>query len=177
MQRAYGVLSTGVVLLLQAFSAAAAGFEQDGEIYHFRQKDDSVKMQSSADEQAANPGVNQQQDEQQMLKSLEDQGYVFRPMRKRKTLENQPQDATPENRNPAPQQQVQACPAPADPLTVPQVNPVPSSPYAAPYPVPPTMITPPFGYPYTYPSPYNYPYPAGGAMPFPGVPGGFGMPW
>ena len=174
MQRAYVVLFTGLMLMFQTSSALAAGYEHQGEIYHFRQKEDALRIEASDDTQAENTGVKSQ-DDQQMLRSLEEQGYVFRPMRKRKTLEDpvrteEPSPPAPETR----QQTVQACPTPVDPSTVPQVNPVPVAPQVNPYPVTPPVMTPPFGYPYTYPSPYTYPYPAGGVMPFPG---GFGMPW
>ena len=164
-------------MLFQTFSANAAGYEHEGETYHFRQKDVSAEMQSAIDEQVGNPGKNRQND-QSLLKSLEDQGYVFRPMRKRKTLEDRPQDTQPEGRNSGPQQQVQACPAPMDsPAVQQQLNPLPVPPRGTQYPVTPPMGMPPMGmplgYPYSFPSPYSYPYPAGGLMPFPG---GFGMP-
>ncbi|MGD8235197.1 MAG: hypothetical protein PVG47_02270 [Chromatiales bacterium] len=173
MQRAYSLLVTGLILLFQTSMAGAAGYEHEGEIYHFRLKDDALRLESSAGEKDGNPAMNHQ-DDQQMLRSLEEQGYVFRPLRKRKTIEDPTrpveQAAVPTSR----QQEVQACPAPVDPMTVPQVNPAQAVPQVTPYPVAPTMITPPLGYPYTYPSPYSYPYPSGGVMPFPG---GFGMPW
>jgi hypothetical protein len=174
MQRAYSVLVTGLTLLFQTSMAGAAGYEHEGEIYHFRLKDDALRLESSAKEEDDHPGMNQQ-DDQQTLRSLEQQGYVFRPLRKRKTLAD---SSKPEEHATAPQttqqQEVQACPAPLDPMRVPQVNPAPVVPQVTPYPVAPTMMTPPLGYPYTYPSPYSYPYPSGGVMPFPG---GFGMPW
>lgn len=174
MQRAYSVLVTGLILFFQTSMAGAAGYEHEGEIYHFRLKDNVMPLETPRDEEGDHSGMNHQ-DEQQALRSLEEQGYVFRPLRKRKTLEDAP---VPEEPSAAPgtsqQQGIQACPTPVDPLTVPQANPVPVVPQVTPYPVAPTMITPPLGYPYTYPSPYSYPYPAGGVMPFPG---GFGMPW
>jgi hypothetical protein len=172
MQRAFSVLFSGLVMFFQAFSADAAGYEHEGTTYHFRQNDVPAGMQSAIDAQAENPG-NLQED-QSLLKSLEDQGYVFRPMRKRKTLEDRPQDTQPEGRRSDPQQEVQACPAPMDPPAVSrQLNPLPVSPPVTPYPVAPPIGMPPLGYPYSFPSPYSYPYPAGGLMPFPG---GFGMP-
>ena len=160
-------------MLFQTFSANAAGYEHEGETYHFRQNDVPAEMQSAIDEQIGNPGKSLQ-DEQSLLKSLKDQGYVFRPMRKRKTLEDRPQDTRLEGRSSDPQQQVQACPAPMDSTAVQrQVNPLPASPPVTPYQVVPPIGMPPLGYPYSFPSPYSYPYPAGGLMPFPG---GFGMP-
>lgn len=173
MQRAYSVLVTGLILFLQTTMAGAAGYEHEGEIYHFRLKDDVRVPETPGDEEGANPGMHRQ-DDQQKLRSLEEQGYVFRPLRKRKTLEEAPVPEEPAAPATSQQQGIQACPAPAETLTVPQVNTVPVVPQVNPYPVAPTMITPPLGYPYTYPSPYTYPYPPGGVMPFPG---GFGMPW
>ncbi len=174
MQRAYSLLVTGLILFLQTTPmAVAAGYEHEGEIYHFRLKDDAAGRVTPVKEQSTDPGMNPR-DDQQVLKSLEEQGYVFRPMRKRKTLEEAPVPEAPAAPAASQQQGAQVCPAPVETLAVPRANPVPVVPQATPYPVAPTMITPPFGYPYTYPSPYSYPYPAGGVMPFPG---GFGMPW
>jgi hypothetical protein len=175
MQRAYSVLLTGLILIFQTSIAVSAGYEHDGEIYHFRLKDDASRPETEV-HTADSDAETSQQNDQQMLRSLEEQGYVYRPLRKRKAIDDPPASERPAAVPDSNQQQqgIQACPAPVDNLTVPQANAASMVPQVTPYPVPPTMITPPLGFPYTYPTPYTYPYPAGGVMPFPG---GFGMPW
>ena len=172
MQRTYSVLIFGLMLLVQGPATGESRYEQDGTVYKFRQEDTGSKQQSPAQESAA-AGLSRPElkSEAELLRELEQKGFVFRPMRKRKTLDDPPEREEMGNSNPdgytyrncptpeAAQQQFQQLPR-ANPL-----NPV--------VPPAPAMVPPPLGYPYTYPSPNNFPYPSGGFSPFPG---GFGYP-
>lgn len=167
MQRAYSVLIFGLMLTLHGFVHGETSYEFDGTVYKFRQKNDGQSQQSPVRKEPAEtsrPGA-QLQSEADMLRQLEEQGYVFRPMRKRKTLDDPPVKEKAERANQG--DDYQACPTPEAAQRMPQANPVnPVQPA-------PGMPQPPLGYPYTYPSPYSFPYPSGGFAPFPG---GFGYP-
>ena len=199
MQRASFVLTTVLMLLSLTFSATAIGFEFEGKVYSFRDKNDEMELPSSRAEETQPEKIRSMSSEEQTLKQLEQEGYVFKPLRKRKTLEDPP--VTQNFNNPG--SPFPNCPAPKNPATQPQASPtynpaaaypvapgypgltgvptpypgvpgIPGAGVTPPYPaVPGAGVTPPLGYPYTYPSQQNFPYPSGGQWPFPG---GLGIP-
>lgn len=182
MQRTYSVLTFGLLLLFQSLSAQASSVEYGGKVFKFRQNEPAVNPQSSSSGQSSSPGLVQGNTENQAMKELEAKGYVFRPMRKRKTLDDPPAAENPGYQDQQNQFKYESCPTPQ----ARQRQQVPRSPVnpAVPYPMPggfpggmpsvPSMMPPSMGYPYTNPSPYTFPYPSGGAMP--AFPGGFGFP-
>jgi hypothetical protein len=182
MQRTYSVPFSGLLLITLVLPVHASSYEHDGKIYNFRQQESAVEQQASSTG-VNRPSLDQQNQDNEMMKQLEAKGYVFRPMRKRKTLD----DPAPVN-NPRQQQnpayRFESCPTPQPAQRMPQVTPVnpamqvPPPPAYPSVPAMPGTMPSPLGYPYTMPSPYSFPYPSGGAMPMPGMPfpGGFGYP-